>query len=443
MAVIQGPPVTTRNELIYLLYQAAELEHSLLCQYLFTAFTMRQAGEGVTPEQATQLRTWSAWIYKVAIQEMSHLALACNILTAVGGAPNLRRPNFPQPEKRYSLGIESELAPFGLETIERYVEWEKPDWVGGQKLGAPLLPPNRRYSSIGDLYGLIASAFQQPEAERWFIGPERAQITNRHFPFQPPLIAVVDPASALAAIEQIVEEGEGTPPPPMLGEEAPLEPSPESHYATFCKIRDELKQWPTTTPAAAWPTAKNPIYAYHYDSPEVQSSTATSFVSFPPTRTVGDLFTATYDLMCQFLMRLFAHTTESDAMLRLLATATMEIMTGAIKPLGEILTRMPVGEASIQSVGSLVTAGPSFEMYSFTQPLPHMKAAWTYFRERMEELADACQAAAYDKAVRAFAAGPHATSPMQREIPTILFEVSAVLQSMVERFEIAWEEAAR
>jgi Ferritin-like len=46
-----GKP-TTRRDLLYLLAQASELEHSLVCQYLFTAFSLKERNnEGITPVQ--------------------------------------------------------------------------------------------------------------------------------------------------------------------------------------------------------------------------------------------------------------------------------------------------------------------------------------------------------------------------------------------------------
>jgi len=42
-----------REALIYMLCEAAELEHGIMCQYLFAAFSMKEdAGEGLTEDQA-------------------------------------------------------------------------------------------------------------------------------------------------------------------------------------------------------------------------------------------------------------------------------------------------------------------------------------------------------------------------------------------------------
>ena len=44
---------------------------------------------------------------------MLHLALVQNILTAIGAAPYLGRPNFPLPPHAYPAGIQMALLPFG------------------------------------------------------------------------------------------------------------------------------------------------------------------------------------------------------------------------------------------------------------------------------------------------------------------------------------------
>ena len=88
--------VTHRRRLVALLTEAAELEHALMCQYLYAAFSMkRQVDEGVTWQQLELMRRWEASIMLIARQEMEHLGLVCNLLTAIGEAPWLTRPNLP------------------------------------------------------------------------------------------------------------------------------------------------------------------------------------------------------------------------------------------------------------------------------------------------------------------------------------------------------------
>jgi hypothetical protein len=49
----EAPFVIERREaLIYMLCQAAEVEHGIMCQYPFAAFSLKQrADEGLTPEE--------------------------------------------------------------------------------------------------------------------------------------------------------------------------------------------------------------------------------------------------------------------------------------------------------------------------------------------------------------------------------------------------------
>ena len=89
--------VEGREELLYLLGEAAELEHSVCCSYLYAAFTLQAVpGAGLTAEQLPVVAGWKRTINQIALQEMIHLALVNNLLAALGGAPRLGRHNLPQ-----------------------------------------------------------------------------------------------------------------------------------------------------------------------------------------------------------------------------------------------------------------------------------------------------------------------------------------------------------
>src|SRR5215472_10302358 len=65
-----------REALIYMLCEAAELEHGIMCQYLFAAFSLKQsADEGLTDAELAAVNRWRKQISHVATQEMLHLAL--------------------------------------------------------------------------------------------------------------------------------------------------------------------------------------------------------------------------------------------------------------------------------------------------------------------------------------------------------------------------------
>jgi hypothetical protein len=69
-------PVTTREELIYLLSRASELEHGLACIYLFAAYSLKNdlSEGGLTQAQLETVRGWKRRLAGVAVEEMLHLA---------------------------------------------------------------------------------------------------------------------------------------------------------------------------------------------------------------------------------------------------------------------------------------------------------------------------------------------------------------------------------
>jgi len=96
-----------------MLSEAAELEHGIMCCYLYCAFSMkRDVAEGVTEEQLKSIQGWRRTIMEIAVEEMLHMCLACNLLTAVGGAAHLRRPNLPSSPRAYPPILQTSVGPF-------------------------------------------------------------------------------------------------------------------------------------------------------------------------------------------------------------------------------------------------------------------------------------------------------------------------------------------
>ena len=102
------------------------------------------------------------------------------------------------------------------------------------------------------------------------------------------------------------------------------------------------------------------------------------------TAQVADLFNAIYETTLQALSRYFVHSGESREQVTTLATVAKHLMNWVMRPLGSILTTLPLGP---QQPG--VLAGPAFEI---VQPsfyvLPHRQAAWRILAERLDDLAD-------------------------------------------------------
>src|ERR1017187_3015435 len=65
-----------REALIYMLCEAAELEHGIMCQYLFAAFSLKQStSEGLTDDEAATVTRWRQRGSHVAPLPRVHLAL--------------------------------------------------------------------------------------------------------------------------------------------------------------------------------------------------------------------------------------------------------------------------------------------------------------------------------------------------------------------------------
>lgn len=358
-----------REELIYLLAEASELEHGLCCCYLFAAFSLKRgADEDLNPSELDAVKRWERVISGVAVQEMLHLALASNLLTALGAAPHLRRPNFPIHSRYLPMSLRrfDERALDHFIFIERPEGMEFPDAPGIEpplpltaQSGDGIEPVDVPFATVGHLYRDIEEGFKalcsRFGEDRVFIGPPSAQATGDYFPFSG-LVPVTDLASAVKAIEEIVEQGEG-----LRGD---IE---NSHYARFLAIRGELDRLRAGRAdfEPARPVMENPV------------------IEHPAARAVGDLFNASYALMVELLMRFFAHTEETDEELKAIASTAVGMMQGVIEPLGSMLTAMPATTAP-----DSLRAGPNFEFYRSIDYLPHRQAAWAVFDERFVELAE-------------------------------------------------------
>jgi Ferritin-like len=220
--------VDTRKELVYLLGQACEIEHGVMCEYLYAQFSLKRAlDEGLTEAQLARVQVWEKALIGVIKQEMLHLALATNILTAIGAAPHFERPNFPILSRWYPEGVQIALVPFGERALRHFIYLERPEGMAlddaagfaaarhAQPLtagGAGLVAEPQEWRTVGHLYrGIeagLANLCARYGEDAVFIGPVRAQAVTEIFEW-PELPAVTGLASAGRAIEIIVEQGEG------------------------------------------------------------------------------------------------------------------------------------------------------------------------------------------------------------------------------------------
>jgi hypothetical protein len=393
LAVRKGPDdpdtggLEHREALVYTLGKAAELEHLVMLQYLFAAFSLKQrADEGLTPDALAAVQRWRKTLLEISAQEMLHLALVQNLLTAVGAAPRLARPNFPMPAYAYPAGVRIELVPFGEAALRHFAFLERPDGMAvedaegfeaiAQAVALPhderdqIVPQLQEFDTIGQLYRSIQAGLEHLDArlgsERLFIGPANAQATEEHFRWSE-LVAVTDLDSARRAIDTIVEQGEGA-----RGEWR------DAHFGRLLGILDEFLALKEADPD--FEPARPVVAANVRPQP---TGVVVPLITDPGTTRCMDLLNVAYEVLLQLLSRYFAHTDESPEQLEVLADVAVGLMYGAIKPLGSVVTTLPIGP---HLPGA--TAGPGFELfYQVDYLLPHQEAAWVLMEERLRDAA--------------------------------------------------------
>jgi len=216
MLYLRRRKLETVEDLRSWLLGAVRLELSTIPPYLTALYSIMPGTNGDI----------AAIVRHVAVQEMLHMCLACNILNAVGGRPTLNapgfRPTYPGP---LPMGIGDEpgdpfivpLKRFSLELVQHiFMVIEEPD--------DPLNFPVKRavvagaepeYHTIGQFYRSLAAVIAEL-GPAIFTGDPTRQVKG-WFPSDE-LFPVVDVASAERAIAVIVEQGEGTKTSPIDAE---------------------------------------------------------------------------------------------------------------------------------------------------------------------------------------------------------------------------------
>jgi CDGSH-type Zn-finger protein len=354
-------PVNTLDDLREHLQWALELEHSTLPPYLCALYSIKPG----TNEAAVNVIT------SVFIEEMLHMTLAANVLNAVGGTPVLDHPNFipryptylPHSANAFQVSLER-FSPAAIETFLKIERPEDPD--------APAEAEG--YETIGQFYqaieeGLTRLCGELGEAQV-FTGDRARQVLPDSFRYSGSgrVIPVYDLASALAAIDEIEEQGEGLKHAEVWdGDRDMYHPEREevAHYFRFMEIAqgrsfrrgDTPQSGPTGDPlavdwSAVYPMRPNPrTQDFHGGSAIVAAMSE---------------FNLAYSDLLRDLHRAFNG--EPGRLARTLP-AMMQLKTMAQR-----LIQMPAENGE--------TAGPSFE---YMPPVVEMKGANAAFKITVQE----------------------------------------------------------
>lgn len=370
----------SREEILHALYEAAELEHNLMCTYLYAAFSLRDcAAEGLGPAEVAAVRRWRSELLTVAVEEMGHLTAVWNITSALGGTPRFGRGNFPLEPGNLPASVTVRLAPFSQATLQHFIYLERPmdspeqdgegfPFAGTFRRGndrARLTPMGINYDTVGDFYAAVSQALRglvaRESEEDAFDGDPAVQLSQNEVAL-PAARPVVCLKTAIAAFDAIVVQGEGAP-----------RDAAGSHYQRFSRIREEYRQLLRANPtfAPAFPAATNPVLR-EPPRPEgrvwIEDAEATAVV---------DLANAAYGLMLRLLA--YAYVLRGPQAEKSLAVDLAVGLMRAITPLAERAARLPAGPANPGC-----NAGMSFTALRDAAPLAPGRAARRLFLERLE-----------------------------------------------------------
>jgi CDGSH-type Zn-finger protein/uncharacterized Fe-S cluster protein YjdI len=373
-------PAPSREQLLYLLHEAAEIEHNLMCCYLYAAFSLKVTDARWTQTQRLAVEEFRRTITGVALEEMTHLCLVGNLMSALGAQPFFNRPNFPIEAGPYPDGFVMRLQGFSLATLEHFEFVERPH--GADVQDSPDFAPVRRYQrgaamtgrlsplaldydTVGSLYASLRAGLEDfcakngPEA--LFLGHPALQVDGRIAPL-PGVSSVTDLASALRAIDTIVSQGEGA------GAE-----TANSHFNRFRRLHTVLTACLAEDPSfePAWPAATNPVM----NRPVAFSERV--HIDHPAIAPWLDIGNALYTTSLRCLAQGFG---SGDARAKEAWLAVSAALMRALVPVGQGLAARPAHEAE-----SVPHAGLTFTALRTLAPLPEPTAA-RFVAERIGEL---------------------------------------------------------
>lgn len=420
-AVPPDARIENRADLIQALTIASQLEHGLMLMYLYAAFSMKAFPQELQgyPEPPdvlrNKLRNWEAQILLVARQEMEHLGFVCNLLSAIGGPQYFDRPNFPQVPMYWPVDLPIELERFGVGSLLRFLAYEKPENLDDPELdalrssgfsGKQILrsaqPIEPKFKSLGDLYIQIRTAFETfPESELFIVPPDAQADQDTVFGpgsngtviYNMLLFKTYDRQSAVNAINEIIEQGEGTLAP---GRVTVKDLDPACHYMQFRSILMQYLKSNVSLEVAfegARNCVRNPAFELHQDTITrtvykgvgAQPALSVAVITHVWSRTLMGVSNTAYEALMQLLVRLYTFSNDSpEEVTAIRNTVFFPMMTMVIRPLSELVSLLPAFE---KNVGGY-TAGPGFEYFRTIGFLPHKPAAWIAIHERLSENAE-------------------------------------------------------
>jgi hypothetical protein len=337
-------PITDVHDLACHLQWALSVELSTIPPYLCALYSVQDRSTAA-----------AALVRDVVVEEMLHMALVSNLMNAIGARPSLAAkfvPLYPGYMRHHAAGGPFiQLQPLSAALAESvFMAIEQPE-------RSPKAPPEGDdFKTIGQFYKAIELGFERCAADD-------PHLFERDTGFQRSdtyvgggggeLLVVHDLKSAIRALQEITEQGEGAPlaHPPSPGDEpfgaydhygprpdgtyGPIVGTPWelSHYRRFQQLANGDVEIPATYPMQANP------------SPDRLEG---------PVRELSDLFDACYTLVLAALERGF---TSADTDAAFFGQA-FPVMQSVLPKLATVLMQTPLEHGADPGLGP--NAGPAF-----------------------------------------------------------------------------------
>lgn len=235
------PRLTDRDETIFLLHTAAEIEHALLVQYLYAMYALKSDDELSDPQQQAFVTAWCDTLRQIALEEMGHLVTVQNLLHLLGGPLNLEREDFPFRSGLYPFHFR--LEPLTKDALAKYVFAEMPADLPDN----PEIEEIRRRANaandhaplnhVGELFARLLELIRALPVGMFLAETVGYQAEESDWAYPGMIVRVMrSREEALRALEAIAVQGEGM----SMGQG-----TANSHYERFLSI---YRDFPELTP---------------------------------------------------------------------------------------------------------------------------------------------------------------------------------------------------
>lgn len=326
--ILVPPEFNGKDYVTFLLHIDAEIEHGLMLQYLYAAYSL--GGPQVPDQYRDQISSWQEVILGIAKEEMGHFVSVQNVLKLIGAPLHFERQDYPWDTPFYPFPFK--LEPLTLNSLAKYVYAEAPaDFINSndplaKEIKDRVAAEVPKANTVGALFHVLLHLIQDPnvisdeifqadtypyqakfdEWGRGYTGGQRGNTKQGSPPGSPdvlvmPLASRDDAYNALNAIAEQGEDNTG----------ASTDPSHFERFLSIYKQMSAVMQEAGSSWAPARNVAVNPYIPEDVEdgsSDPSEGQTADEErdkITNPDAQNWGHLFNLRYRLLLNFLTHSF------------------------------------------------------------------------------------------------------------------------------------------